>query len=127
MNRTVFEVAKEFIEANDYLILDCDDRSITIKEQMSTISIFPDRTDPNFCSVILPNFADVDDDNRYRMTLFFNVMNATQKVVKAYITDSDVPVISYEFNLEDEQDVAYHVKKGIESVIAASPIPQNAL
>lgn len=119
MERKAIEVIKEWLENEEYVIVDCDDTSITVRMQMNNVIIYPERSDQEFCTVMLPNFVEVDEDNLVTSALIANLVNSQQKVVKIYITSNFTPLATYEFNFMDEEDLIFQVNHGMNAVLCA--------
>ena len=62
MNKN-YELIKKIIEDGKYKVLEDDGEHITIRYQLNVLHISPSQGDDNFVSVLLPNFADVTEEN----------------------------------------------------------------
>ncbi len=113
-----FELIKKVLENGKYKIQEEDGEQITIRYQLNSVHIIPSSDDDQFVSVLLPNFADVTEDNFADVVMRCHKLNEQMKQVKLY-TVKDVLIAASEFYYKEEDDLAYQVKIALNSVIAA--------
>ena len=117
MNKN-YELIKKIIEDGKYKVLEDDGEHITIRYQLNVLHISPSQGDDNFVSVLLPNFADVTEENFAEVVMRCHKLNEQMKQVKLY-TINDVLIASAEFYYMEENDLAYQLKIALNSVVAA--------
>lgn len=117
MNKN-YELIKKIIEDGKYKVLEDDGEHITIRYQLNVLHISPSLGDDNFVSVLLPNFADVTEENFAEVVMRCHKLNEQMKQVKLY-TINDVIIAASEFYYMEEDDLAYQLKLSLSSVIAA--------
>ena len=117
MNKN-YEAIKKVLEDGKYKIQEEDGEQITIRYQLKSIHIFPSSDDDQFVSVLLPNFADVTEENYLDVVMRCHKLNEQMKQVKLY-TINDVLIASAEFYYMEENDLAYQLKIALNSVVAA--------
>ena len=117
MNKN-YELIKKIIEDVKYKVLEDDGEHITIRYQLNILHISPSQGDDNFVSVLLPNFADVTEENFAEVVMRCHKLNEQMKQVKLY-TINDVIIAASEFFYMEEDDLAYQFKMSLSSVIAA--------
>lgn len=116
----VLEIIGQFLQDEGYAIQSSDDESFTVRYQMSTINIYPDESDKNFCNIVLlvdMGTCENDEEEKGRLQLC-NSICSKQKVVKAFLIKDGI-ALTYEFNFEHEDDLTYQIRKGLESVTAS--------
>ena len=117
MNKN-YELIKKIIEDGKYKVLEDDGEHITIRYQLNVLHISPSQGDDNFVSVLLPNFADVTEENFAEVVMRCHKLNEQMKQVKLY-TINDVIIAASEFFYMEEDDLASQFKMSLSSVIAA--------
>ena len=117
MNRN-YEMLKKVVEDGKYKVLEDDGESIIIRYQLNSIHICPSADDERFVSILLPNFAEVSEDNYADVVMRCHKLNEQMKQVKLY-TINDVIIAAAEFYYQGKKDLSYQVKLGLSSVIAA--------
>ena len=117
MNKN-YELIKKIIEDGKYKVLEDDGEHITIRYQLNVLHVSPSQGDDNFVSVLLPNFADVTEENFAEVVMRCHKLNEQMKQVKLY-TINDVIIAASEFYYMDEEDLVYQFKMSLSSVIAA--------
>ena len=117
MNKN-YELIKKIIEDGKYKVLEDDGEHITIRYQLNVLHISPSQGDDNFVSVLLPNFADVTEENFAEVVMRCHKLNEQMKQVKLY-TINDVIIAASEFFYMEEDDLTYQFKMSLNSVIAA--------
>ena len=113
-----YEAIKKVLEEGKYKIQEENGEQITIRYQLNSIHIFPSSDDDQFVSVLLPNFADVTEESYNDVVMRCHKLNEQMKQVKLY-TINDVIIAASEFYYQGKKDLAYQVKIGLSSVIAA--------
>ena len=114
MNKN-YELIKKIIEDGKYKVLEDDGEHITIRYQLNVLHISPSQGDDNFVSVLLPNFADVTEENFAEVVMRCHKLNEQMKQVKLY-TINDVIIAASEFFYMEEDDLTYQFKMSLNSV-----------
>lgn len=117
MNKN-YELLKKVVEDGKYKVLEDDGEHIIIRYQLNSIHLCPSSDGDRFVSILLPNFAEVTDDNYADVVTLCHKLNEQMKQVKLY-TFNEVIIAAAEFYYQGKKDLAYQVKIGISSVIAA--------
>ena len=117
MNKN-YELLKKVVEDSKYKVLEDDGEHIIIRYQLNSIHLCPSSDDDRFVSILLPNFAEVTEDNYADVVTQCHKLNEQMKQVKLY-TVNDVIIAAAEFYYQGKKDLAYQVKIGLSSVIAA--------
>lgn len=117
MNKS-YELVKQIIADNKYKVREDDGEHFTILYQLNSIHICPGSENDSFVSVLLPNFADVTEDNFADVMMKCHKLNEQMKQVKFY-TINDVIIASSEFYYLGKTDLAFQIKQALNSVIAA--------
>lgn len=112
------ELLKKIVEEGKYKVLEEDGEQIVIRYQLNSIHICASADDDHFVSILLPNFADVTEDNFADVVMRCHKLNEKMKQVKLY-TVNNVIIAAAEFYYQGKKDLAYQVKMGLNSVIAA--------
>lgn len=117
MNKN-YELLRKVVEDGNYKVLEDDGEHIIIRYQLNSIHLCPSSDDDRFVSILLPNFAEVTEDNYADVVTQCHKLNEQMKQVKLY-TVNDVIIAAAEFYYQGKKDLAYQVKIGLCSVIAA--------
>ena len=117
MNKN-YELIQKVIKDGKYKVLEDDGEYIIIRYQLNSIHICPDSEEDRFVSILLPNFADVTEENFPDVVMRCHKLNETMKQVKLY-TMNDVLVAGAEFFYMEETDLAYQIKRALDNVLAA--------
>ena len=117
MNKN-YELLKKVVEEGKYKVLEADEEHIIIRYQLNSIHLCPSSDGDRFVSILLPNFAEVTEDNYADVVTQCHKLNEQMKQVKLY-TINDVIIAAAEFYYQGKKDLAYQVKIGLSSVIAA--------
>ena len=117
MNKN-YELIQKVVKDGKYKVLEDDGEHIVIKYQLNSIHICPSSEEDRFVSILLPNFADVTEENFPDVVMRCHKLNETMKQVKLY-TINDVLIAGAEFFYMEEGDLAYQVKIALNSVLAA--------
>lgn len=117
MNKT-YNMVKEIIESWKYKVLEDDGEHIIIRYQMNIIHICPNEEDETFVSLLLPNFADVTEENFAEVVMRCHKLNEQMKQVKLY-TINDVIIAASEFFYMEKEDLAFQMKLALSNLIAA--------
>lgn len=117
MNKN-YELVKKIVEDGKYKVLEDDGEHIIIHYQYNLIHLSPSSEDDQFVSVVLPNFAEVTQENFAEVLMRCHKLNEQMKQVKLY-TVKDVIVAASEFFYKGEEDLAYQFEISLRSVIAA--------
>ena len=117
MNKN-YELLRKVVEDGNYKVLEDDGEHIIIRYQLNSIHLCPSSDDDRFVSILLPNFAEVTEDNFADVVTQCHKLNEQMKQVKLY-TVNDVIIAAAEFYYQGKKDLAYQVKIGLSSVIAA--------
>lgn len=117
MNRN-YELIQKVVKNGKYKVLEDDGEHIVIKYQLNSIHICPSSEEDRFVSVLLPNFADVTEENFPDVVMRCHKLNETMKQAKLY-TINDVLIAGAEFFYMEEEDLAYQFKTALSSVLAA--------
>ena len=117
MNKN-YELIKKIIENGKYKVLEDDGEHITIRYKYNDLHISPSQGEDNFVSVLLPNFADVTEENFAEVVMRCHKLNEQMTQVKLY-TINDVLIAASEFFYKDENDLAYQFKMSLSCVIEA--------
>ena len=113
-----YELIQKVIKEGKYKVLEDDGEHIIIKYQLNLIHICPSLDEDRFVSILLPNFADVTEENRPDVVMRCHKLNETMKQVKLY-TVNDILIAGVEFFYMEEEDLAYQVRIALNSVLAA--------
>ena len=113
-----YELLRKVVEDGNYKVLEDDGEHIIIRYQLNSIHLCPSSDDDRFVSILLPNFAEVTEDNYADVVTQCHKLNEQMKQVKLY-TVNDVIIAAAEFYYQGKKDLAYQVKIGLSSVIAA--------
>lgn len=116
----VLEIIGQFLQDEGYAIQGSDNEGFTVRYQMSMINIYPDEADKTFCSVLLPvnmGPCENEEEETARLQLCNNI-SSKQKVVKAFLFKDGI-ALTYEFNFENEDNLTYQIRTGLESVTAS--------
>lgn len=117
MNKS-YELVKQIIADNKYKVREDDGEHFIILYQLNSIHICPGSENDSFVSVLLPNFADVTEDNFADVMMKCHKLNEQMKQVKFY-TINDVIIASSEFYYLGKKDLAFQIKQALNSIIAA--------
>ena len=117
MNKN-YELLKKVVEDSKYKVLEDDGEHIIIRYQLNSIHLCPSSDDDRFVSILLPNFAEVTEDNYADVVTQCHKLNEQMKQVKLY-TVNDVIIAAAEFYYQGKKDLAYQVQIGLSSVVAA--------
>jgi len=117
MNKN-YELLRKVVEDGNYKVLEDDGEHIIIRYQLNSIHLCPSSDDDRFVSILLPNFAEVTEDNYADVVTQCHKLNEQMKQVKLY-TVNDVIIAAAEFYYQGKKDLAYQVQIGLSSVIAA--------
>lgn len=117
MNKN-YEMIKKVVEDGKYKVLEDDGEHITIRYQLNSIHLCPSEDDDHFVSILLPNFADVTEENFPNVVMRCHKLNEQLKQVKLY-TIKDVIIAAAEFYYQGKKDLGYQFRRGLNSVIAA--------
>ena len=117
MNKN-YELLRKVVEDGNYKVLEDDGEHIIIRYQLNSIHLCPSSDDDRFVSILLPNFVEVTEDNYADVVTQCHKLNEQMKQVKLY-TVNDVIIAAAEFYYQGKKDLAYQVKIGLSSVIAA--------
>ena len=85
---------------------------------MNAIQICPNSEDDTFVSIVLPNFAEVTEENFAEVVMRCHKLNEQMKQVKFY-TVKDVIIAASEFYYMEEDDLSFQIKLALNSLIAA--------
>jgi hypothetical protein len=113
-----YELIQKVVKDGKYQVLEDDGEHIVIKYQLNSIHICPSSEEDRFVSILLPNFADVTEENFPDVIMRCHKLNETMKQVKLY-TINDVLIAGVEFFYMEEEDLAYQVKIALNNVLAA--------
>ena len=117
MNKN-YELIQKVVKDGKYKVLEDDGEHIVIRYQLNSIYICPSSEEDRFVSILLPNFADVTDENFPDVVMKCHKLNGTMKQVKLY-TVNDVLIAGSEFFYMEEEDLAYQVKIALNAVLEA--------
>ena len=117
MNKN-YELIQKVVKDGKYQVLEDDGEHIVIKYQLNSIHICPSSEEDRFVSILLPNFAEVTEENLLEVVMRCHKLNEKMKQVKLYTID-DVLIAGAEFFYMEEKDLAYQVKIALNSVLAA--------
>ena len=117
MNRN-YELLRKVVEDGNYKVLEDDGEHIIIRYQLNSIHLCPSSDDDRFVSILLPNFAEISEDNYADVVMRCHKLNEQMKQVKLY-TVNDVIIAAAEYYYQGKKYLAYQVKIGLSSVIAA--------
>lgn len=117
-NMKSVELAKKYLAANSYQIVDEGDRYIAFRYRLNTIYFWGYADDDNFFVLMLPRFDDVTDDNiRHIKELCMNV-NAEIKQIKLYLT-YDTLMATAELYYLDSSDFTYQFDRALKNLVEA--------
>ena len=117
MNKS-YDLIKKIITEQKYKIVEDDGESFIIRYQMNAIQICPNSEDDTFVSIVLPNFAEVTEENFAEVVMRCHKLNEQMKQVKFY-TVKDVVIAASEFYYMEEDDLSFQIKLALNSLIAA--------
>lgn len=117
---STFELAKNFIAAQRYQIIEEDpsDGHISFRFQMNTIHIWANFNDEHFFFMTLPNFTDVTPENMAQVKENCHQINKEAKLIKFYILD-DVILASAEIYYLAEEDFKFQIMNALRHLVAA--------
>lgn len=113
-----YELIQKVVKDGKYQVLEDDGEHIVIKYQLNSIHICPSSEEDRFVSILLPNFADVTEENFPDVIMRCHKLNEKMKQVKLY-TINDVLIAGAEFFYMEEEDLVYQVKIALNNVLAA--------
>ncbi len=115
-----FELAKKFISAQRYRILDEDkeDGHIAFRYQMNTIHFWGKPDDEQFFFMTLPGFVDVTEENIAQVKENCHQINKEAKLVKLYVLN-DVILAAAEVYFLAEGDFMFQMKTALKHLVAA--------
>lgn len=114
------ELVKQTLEKWHFPILQETDNGLTIRYQMSYVSI-GSLSDDNTCiAVSMSGLFKVENDKEMHLALkACNELNFRMMQVKLYIDNDDDLVIGAEFFYKTEEDVEYLLNLALQSVVTA--------
>ena len=119
-----YELLKKVVEDGKYKVLDEDGEHIIIRYQLNSIHICPNESDDHFVAILLPNFADVTEDNFVDVVMRCHKLNEQMKQIKLY-TINDIIIAASEFFYLEEEDLAYQLKIALNNLVAAKVSYRN--
>lgn len=117
MNKKL-ELIKKVLEDGNYKVVEENEEQITIRYQMNQLHIFPSSEDDQFVTVLLPNFAEVTEENFAEVVMRCHKINEQMKQVKLY-TLNEIIIAAAEFYYMEEADLAYQLRIALNGVVAA--------
>ncbi len=117
MNKN-YKLLKTVVEEGRYKVLEDDGEQIIIRYQLNSIHLYPSSDDDHFVSILLSNFTEVSEDNYADVVMRCHKLNEQLKQVKLY-TINGIIIAAAEFYYQGKKDLAYQVKIGLSSVVAA--------
>lgn len=118
MKNKNYELIRKVIEDGKYKVQEDDGEQLVIRYQLNSIQICPSDGDDHFVSIMLSNFVEINEDNYVDIILRCHKLNAQLKQVKLY-TMNDTIIAAAEFYYHGKRDLAYQIRIGVKSVIAA--------
>ncbi len=113
-----YDLIKKIITDEGYKVEEEEiDEFITVRYQLNSIHVCP-TADVRFVSVILPNFAEVNEENYPKVVMCCNKLNEELKQVKLF-TINDTIIAAYEFFFMEEEDLAFHIEQAMHCLIEA--------
>lgn len=119
MEKNAFDIIKEWIEQEDYVLVDSEQGTHTIRYQMNNVNIFPNNDDSQYCSVYLA-IGCAEEDEPLKLICVGNAVTGRLRAVKAYYSpQARGLIIAYEFFYLEEDDLLHHLKIALEHVVQA--------
>lgn len=87
MNKN-YELLRKVVEDGKYKVVEDDGEQIIIRYQLNSIHLCPSSDDDRFVSILLPNFAEVTEDNYADVVTQCHMLNEQMKQVKLYSRSS---------------------------------------
>ena len=116
MSKT-YELVRDFVAEKKFKVINDDGENIVINYQMNTIFIFK-IDEENFVSMILPDFAEVNEENYSDVVMNCNRLNEKLQQVKLYTMDSFI-VASSEFYYLGKEDLVFQMQMSLDNLVAA--------
>ena len=117
MSRT-YELVRKIVQEQKYKVVDDDGENLVINYQMNAIFIFVTMGVENFVSMVLPDFADVTEENFSEVVMNCHDLNAKELQVKYYTMEGRV-VVSSEFYFLGKKDLLFQMKMALHNLIEA--------
>ena len=92
MNKN-YELLRKVVEDGNYKVLEDDGEHIIIRYQLNSIHLCPSSDDDRFVSILLPNFAEVTEDNYADVVTQCHKLNEQMKQVKLYTINDVIPTV----------------------------------
>lgn len=114
------ELVKQTLKKWHFPILQEAENGVTIRYQMSYVSIGSLSNDTTCITVNMSGLFKAEDEKEMRLALkTCNELNFRMMQVKLYIDNDDDLVIGAEFFYQTEEDVEYLLSMALQSVVAA--------
>lgn len=113
-----YELSRQLIAEWGYKVVEDNGEHMAIKYQMNTIHVYLNNDDTNFMTMILPGFADVNEENFSDVIMNCHKLNEQLKQVKFY-TINDCIIVACEFYFLAKTDLAFQMKTALSNLIAA--------
>lgn len=119
MAKNAFDLIKEWIEQENYILVDSEKGTHTIRYQMNDVNICPSNDKTRFCSVYLSVGYEAEEDP-VKLICVANAVTGRLRAVKAYYSPQvQGLVIAYEFFYIEEEDLLHQLKTALEHVMQA--------
>ena len=116
MSKT-YELVRDFVEEKKFKVINDDGENIVFNYQMNKIFFFK-IDEENFVSMILPDFAEVNEENYSDVVMNCNRLNEKLQQVKLYTT-GDFIVASSEFYYLGKEDLVFQIQMSLDNLVAA--------
>ena len=117
---------KDYLLQQNYQLIESNDENSIIRHQGQVISISSEKAATGFCNVCLPIITDSQPMDDKKMLKLCNAITSKQKVAKAFLLE-DCILLAYEFNWKKMDELRYHLKIGIDQVIACKKSIEDAV
>lgn len=109
---------RDYLLQENYNLIESNDENSIIRYQDQVISISSENTATGFCNICLPIITNSQSLGNTKLLKLCNAITSRQKVVKAFLME-DCILLTYEFNWKEMKELHYHLKIGIEQVVAS--------
>lgn len=117
---------RDYLLRENYDLIESNDENSIIRHQGQVISISSEKASTGFCNVCLPIITDSQPMGNTKLLELCNAITSRQKVVKAFLME-DCILLAYEFNWKEMNELHYHLKIGIEQVVACKKNIEDAV
>lgn len=113
-----YQLIKDCIAVHKYQIVEEEGSCIVFRYQMNLMQIWAKENNDHFISIVLPNFAEVTDDNLSDVIMKCHKLNADVKQVKLY-TYNNMILAAAEIYYQNEDDIDFQMQIALKNLILA--------